>query len=217
MFDSARKKEIRHPLSVDVAASIIHGLGFCLSIAGLAALVAKAASGKGVSALIGVSLWGAALMYHFLSSTLLHALSRTHSAPIFRVLDHTGEYFAVAAAFAPLCLMPDRGFMAYLAFGGVWVAAVFGITFSSVYFGRFRYLPLALLAALAWLLAISLPVFRLQLPAAFPFLSAGWFVYLVGTIFYMDEKSPAAHIVWHSLSFVANLVLFVGVYLTVGA
>lgn len=207
-----RKSEFR--TGADIAAAIIHGAGVIFSVAALVVLVGYSASRESASMTVGVSLWGAALVYRFLSSTLSHALKRTPSDPVFRAIDHTGEYFLVASSFAPLCLSPKAGAAAYLAFGLVWVAAVFGVISSSVYFGRFRSLPLALVVAVAWLVALALPNIREDSGPAYFWILGGWFAYLIGTIFYAKEKSEGAHLAWHSISLAASVCIFFGTYPT---
>jgi hemolysin III len=205
-----RKSEFRK--GADIAAAIIHGAGVLFSVAALIVLVVYAASRENASMTVGVSLWGAALIYRFLSSTLSHALKRTPSDPVFRAIDHTGEYFLVASSFAPFCLSPKAGAAAYLSFGLVWVAAVFGVISSSVYFGRFRSMPLTLVVALAWLVALALPNIRADSGPAYFWILGGWFAYLIGTIFYAKEKTVGAHLAWHSVSLAASVCLFFGTY-----
>jgi hemolysin III len=205
-----RRPELRG--GINIAAATIHGTGFFLSVAALVILIVRAAKSERAAMVVGVSLWGAALVYRFLSSALSHALGRRPSGAIFRTLDHTGEYFLIAASFAPFCLSPKAGAAAYLAFGLLWVAAVYGVTFSSVYFGRFRSLPLALVVALAWLIALALPNLRADSGPAYFWILGGWFAYLIGMIFYANEKSEAAHLVWHSISLIACVCLFFGTY-----
>ncbi len=196
----------------DIAAAALHGSGFLLSVAALVLMVVYAASRRSAPMTVSVSLWGAALVYRFLASALSHALARTASDPVFRAIDHTGEYFLVAACFAPFCLSPRASFPDYLAFGVLWIAAVYGVIFSSVYFGRFRFLPLVLLVALAWLTALALPALREFSGRDYFWILGGWFAYLVGTIFYAKADSAASHLAWHSISLAACACLFLGTY-----
>ena len=72
----------------ELANALTHGVGFVASLVGLPILVITAASRGERAALIGASVFGAALVALYAASTLYHAVSHPTLKQRLRVLDH---------------------------------------------------------------------------------------------------------------------------------
>lgn len=208
LVQSARAGEFGRGLHLALA--LIHGTGVALCAALLVIQVVLAARLADPWLVTAASLWGAAALFRYLSSVFLHALEQRPSANLFRVMDHAGEYFLAAAVLAPLCLGPGRSFAGWLILGLAWAFAVLGILFSSIMFGRLRWLPLILLLSFDWLAILLLPGFYTGSPEAFALSFAGALTWLVGSIAYPEEEHPAKHLLWHVLSLAGTILLGLG-------
>ena len=83
----------------EVANSITHGVGVILSAAGLAAIVAAAASTGIASLVVACAVYGTSLVLLYLSSTLYHALTNRRAKRVFRILDDVSIYLLIAGTY----------------------------------------------------------------------------------------------------------------------
>ena len=212
-------ESIDHPTgaAAEIANSITHGLGALLSIAALTLMVVSASLHGSARHIVGVAIFGAALILLYTMSTLYHALRGPRVKRVFKILDHSAIYVLIAGTYTPFCLGTLRGAWGWSLLGTIWGLAVLGITFKAVFSaGRLPHLSTAVYLAMGWLIMVAAgPLWRNLPRGGIHWLMAGGLFYTLGVGFYTAKNVKFHHAVWHlfvlggSLCHVAAVLNFV--------
>ncbi|MCJ7766271.1 MAG: hemolysin III family protein [Thiovulaceae bacterium] len=178
--------------------AISHGIGLALSIAGLTIMVTFAAMSGSVIAVVSSAIFGATLIILYGSSTLYHAITHHEIKQRFQQFDHASIYLLIAGSYTPITLVSLGGAWGWSIFALVWSIAVIGITITFVYPGRSEKLSLFLYITMGWIIVIAIkPLLENMESGGLWLLLAGGFSYSVGVLFYVWEKLPFNHAIWH--------------------
>lgn len=177
--------------------SISHLVGAALALAGAIAMVVFAAlSGDGWK-LASATVYGVCLFLTFLFSTLYHSFRGTPKR-VFERLDHIGIYLLIAGTYTPYCLVVLRDASGLTILAVVWGVAVVGTAWKSVFGPKFNGVSTALYVAAGWTIALDLETLRERFAGAgFHWLVAGGVLYTVGAGFYLRDRMPWNHEIWH--------------------
>jgi len=185
-------------LREEIANSITHGIGFLLSVAGLAVLVASASIESDPWKVVSFSVYGTSLVILYLASTFYHSFQSPRLKHAFRIMDHCAIYFLIAGTYTPFTLLNMRGAWGWTLFGVIWGLAAIGIADKAFHVDRFPVLTPLIYIAMGWLGVIAIrPSLELIPPGGVALLVAGGVTYTVGVIFYALERLPYNHAVWH--------------------
>ena len=91
----------RYSFGEEVANSVTHGLGWLLSVGGLATMVTFAAITGGALRVASCVVFGATLVLLYAASTMYHALPSERAKHVFRVLDHSAIFLLIAGTYTP--------------------------------------------------------------------------------------------------------------------
>ena len=122
-----RARVARYSAAEEIANSITHGVGLLLAIGGLATLTAFAALRGTAWHIVGCSIFGATLVFSYLTSTLYHSLPAIRAKAALRVLDHCAIFLLIAGTYTPFMLVNLRGPWGWSLFGIVWGIATLGL------------------------------------------------------------------------------------------
>ncbi len=194
----ARDAALTESLGEEIANAVTHGIGAALSIAGLVVMVVLAALYGTVWSVVGVSIYGSALILLYLSSTLYHGIPHRKTKQVFRVLDHGAIYLLIAGTYTPVALAGFAGGPDWLLFGMIWSLALLGIVMRVVRPGRFKGLRIGLYVAMGWLVvAWARPVVASFGWDGTVLLLAGGVAYTAGIGFYAWDRLRFNHAIWH--------------------
>ena len=178
--------------------AITHGVGLALSIAGLAILVAYAALDGSALAVTASAIFGATLIVMYGSSTLYHASTNIKVKRIFQQFDHASIYFLIAGTYTPITLIVLGGAWGWSIFSVIWGVATIGIFLKFAYPERFEKLSLILYLLMGWMIVIAIqPLLENMESGGLWLLLAGGLSYTVGVIFYVWDRVPFNHAIWH--------------------
>jgi hemolysin III len=181
----------------EIANSISHGVGFLAALAALPVLVISAMP-NGAEAVVGASVFGAAVAVLYFTSTIYHALPPRRAKNVFRILDHGAIYLLIAGTYTPFTLGVLRGPWGWTLFGLVWGLAVLGIVVKSMRGISHPRLSTAIYLAMGWLILVAVKPLVTLVPAqGLLWLSAGGIAYTAGVGFYAAKRLPYAHFFWH--------------------
>ncbi|MFA6523811.1 MAG: hemolysin III family protein [Candidatus Peribacteraceae bacterium] len=196
----------------EIANSVIHGIGFLLSVAGLVLLIVWAAD-VSAWAVVGVSIYGTTLMLLYLMSVLCHSLSATRMAKMMELIDCSAIYILIAGTYTPFAFTALRGGWGWSLFGTVWFLAVLGIIITLFSLQRGS---LILYLLMGWLVVIAAaPLIRHVPQSAIGWLLAGGIAYTGGVIFFV-RKHLFSHALWHSAVLLGSACHFIAVAMVVG-
>jgi len=203
----------------EVANSLTHGVGVALSVVALVLLVTRASlhgNGWNVATL---AVFGGSLVVLYGSSTLYHAFQGLRAKRLFWILDHSSIFLLIAATYTPVVLGPMRGPWGFTLFGLVWAMAFSGIVLKFFLVGGGERVWAMFYLAMGWLVLIALKPMLTMVPAGLvSWLVAGGAAYTVGVLFFLLERMPFNHAVWHLFVMAGSGCHFFGMllYLTDG-
>ena len=188
-----------YSLGEEIANAVTHGVAALLSIAGLCVLVAFAANYSGSAKVVtAVSIFGASMVLLYTASTLYHAIPNINAKRVLQILDHAMIYVLIAGSYTPFCLITLKGWVGIALCIAVWTIAVVGVSLQKILLKRSDWINCVLyLEGGLWLLV------------------AGGIAYSVGVIFYIWEKLPYGHAIWHVFVFLGTALQYFSVLLYV--
>jgi hemolysin III len=181
----------------EVGNAISHGLGVLLGVGMMVcAVLLSTEPYLGAKIFTGI-LFGITLVLLYLSSTLYHSLSHQGAKALFKIFDHASIYLLIAGSYSPFLVVLPAKYSIPLG-GAVWGLALFGILFKVFYAGRFKKLSTAIYILMGWLaVTIAGPLLELFTMEQLSLVVAGGLAYTLGAVFYLFDRIPAFHFVWH--------------------
>ena len=174
-----------------------HGVGAALGIAALVLLLIYADSDKPWS-LFSVILYGISIIILFLASTFYHAVEGEKRKHYFRIVDHISIYFLIAGTYTPVLLIVLRDSLGWSLFWTVWGIAAFGVILKLFFTGKFEVFSTLLYLVMGWLIIFDFSNLSSAIGSnGILWLFAGGLSYTVGIIFYVIQKIPYNHVIWH--------------------
>lgn len=188
----------RYPPSEELANRLTHGFGALLSVVGLVLMVLWSVLHGDAWVVTSTAVYGASLVVLYSASTLYHSASSDRWRRLLQRIDHAAIYLLIAGTYTPFVLGPLRGGWGWTLFGIVWGCAVVGVVLKLFFARRAGVLSTVAYLVMGWLVVIALKPLVAALPAgALWLLLAGGLCYTVGTVFYLWEKLPYNHALWH--------------------
>jgi hemolysin III len=202
----------RYSLGEEIANSITSGVGIVLAIAGLAVLTAFSAVRGTAWHVVGCSIFGAALVLAYTSSTLYHSIQIEGAKRLLRALDHSSIFLLIAGTYTPFLLVNLRGPWGWWLFGVIWSLAVAGIVLRLVLRGRLHWLVVSLYVAMGWVVVVAIkPLWEHIESGGLALLAAGGIAYTGGIVFYAWRRLPYHHAIWHGFVLLGSALHFFAV------
>ncbi|EXJ22606.1 hypothetical protein ADIAL_2192 [Alkalibacterium sp. AK22] len=198
----------------EVLNAVTHGVGVVLSIVGLIYLVQKGLEYGGALEVASYAIYGATLILLYLSSTLYHSLTFTRARQAFRIIDHCSIFLLIAGTYTPYTLITVGGGFGTVLTTLIWLIAVLGIVYKTVWFKKFQGLSVWLYISMGWLALFFLHSLYQGLgTAGFIWLVAGGLSFTVGALFYRLKHIKFMHVVWHLFVLTGTIFMFFSIYL----
>ena len=206
-----------YTIGEEIANAVTHGVAALLSIAGLCVLVAFAASYSGSALVVtAVAIFGASMVCLYTASTLYHAIPDIRAKKVLQVLDHAMIYILIAGSYTPFCLVTLKGWVGITLCCAVWAIAIAGVSLQKILLKRSDWINCLLYLVMGWLVVLAIDPLISALPeGGLWLLVLGGVAYSVGVIFYIWEKLPYGHAVWHVFVFLGTVLQFFSVLLYV--
>jgi hemolysin III len=193
-----KNENYKQTLGEEIANAITHGIGALLSIAGLVILVVFASIKGNAWHIVSFSIFGTCLVLLYTASTLYHSFRSARVKKVFRVMDHAAIFLLIAGTYTPFTLTLLRGAWGWTLFGLVWGLGLAGIVFKVFFVNKFNVLSTIIYLLMGWMIIIAANPLMASVPTGGLYLlAAGGAAYSLGTIFYLWEKLPYSHMVWH--------------------
>ncbi|CAI9392174.1 PAQR family membrane homeostasis protein TrhA [Niallia sp. Sow4_A1] len=203
-------------LKEEIANSITHGIGLLMSIPALVMLILNAAETANPWRIVSFSIFGASMIILYLCSTLLHSITHEKVKDFFEILDHSSIYLLIAGTYTPFVLVAIRGSLGWTLFGIVWALAIIGIVFKCYYVKKYIVTSTILYVIMGWLIVMAIvPLYHAIGMTGFLFLIGGGLLYTVGSVFYVMQKIPYFHAIWHIFVLAGSALMYFCVYLYV--
>ena len=203
-----------YPIIEEVFNSLTHGIGAMLSVAGLVLMVVFAALGADPWRIVSVSIFGASLIILYSSSTLYHAIPYPRVKEVLRIFDHCAIYLLIAGTYTPFLLVNLRGPWGWSLFAVMWTVALAGCFFKAFCIGKWNRVTTLLYVVMGWLVVIAIkPTIQAVPAAALVLMLIGGIAYTSGVVFYLWERLPFSHSIWHCFVLAGSVAHFFAVFL----
>lgn len=200
----------------EIANAITHGLGAAFAAAGLVALVVVTSLAGDPWRIVATSIYGASAVALFAASTVYHWLEAPRAKRVFQVLDHAAIFLLIAGTYTPFSLVTLRGPWGWSLFGVVWGIAVLGVCFESLWLGKFPRLSMALYLVMGWVgVVAAVPIWRALPISGLGWLASGGLAYTAGVVFFVWERLPFHHTLWHLCVLLGAACHFAAVWVAV--
>lgn len=208
---------MKYSLGEEIANAITHGIGALFSIVVLTIMVVFAALFGNVWQIVSVAIYGGTLVLLYTMSTLYHALTNVRAKKVFKIFDHASIYLLIAGTYTPftLVVLRNEGMVGWTIFILIWLLAIIGIIFSTVFIGKFKIFSTIAYILMGWVVVFAMPqLFTVMKSndaiAGIYWLIAGGLAYTAGTIFYIF-KVKYFHSIWHGFVLLGSIFHFISV------
>lgn len=205
-----------YPKTEEIFNVITHGLGFILSLAALTLLVVYASIDGDAWHIVSFSIYGVSLVTLYLASTLFHMTRKQKLRNILNVFDHSAIYFLIAGTYTPFLLVSIRGPWGWSLFGVIWALAIGGIIFKIYNTGKYDFISAIIYVLMGWLIIIAIKPMNEALPTqGLLWLLGGGISYSIGVVFYLLNKMPYNHAIFHIWVLLGSFAHFIAVFMYV--
>ena len=197
----------------ELANIITHGIGVLLCLIFIPFLIRQGFEQSDPAIWFGVIIFGLSIFFVYLSSTAYHIVQEKGLKRQLQIIDHIAIYFLIAGTHTPLILMflnNSRG-QSYLIF--LWCLVVIGVIYKLFFFGKYPLGSVIYYVVLAWMAVLILPDMLDQMSeATLYWLLVGGAFYTFGVIFFLWEKLPFHHSIWHVFVMLGGACHYVSIY-----
>ena len=212
MTESCASRGRTQSIGEEIANSVSHGVGLLAAAAAAPVLVLSAVRNGGAARITGASVFAAAMVLLYLTSTLYHALPISRVKRVFQVLDRAAIFLMIAGTYTPFTLGVLRGAWGWTLFVLVWGMALAGIVLTAAGGVQYPKLTTGLYLAMGWLILMAVKPLWLRVPSWGLFwLLAGGIAYTVGVVFYTAKRVSYSHFVWHLFVMTGTACHFIAV------
>lgn len=178
---------------------VTHGLGAVASIVGLAILCAFTAARDSAFDMAAVAIFGASLVTLYTASTLYHSVSKEgRLKEMLKIFDHASIFLLIAGTYTPIAAIALIDGVGVTVLILIWSLALVGVIFKLFSTGKYEKVSVGLYLAMGWLVVFFGKSALGELSTeAVVLIAAGGLSYSLGVIFYLWEKLPFNHAIWH--------------------
>ncbi|WP_026836578.1 PAQR family membrane homeostasis protein TrhA [Gillisia sp. JM1] len=196
--------------------SIIHGFGIIFGIVGIPILIAFAIKSDNAPGIIGAAIYGFCFLQLFTSSTLYHGFQHVEAKRVFEILDHISIYFLIAGTYTPFLLIYMNNPFGITLLIILWSLTAIGIVFKIFFTGKWNIVSTLAYIAMGGIMVVGGRTFFDAIPPmVMVMILIGSALYLLGVIFYLWEKYPYNHAVWHFFVLAAAVCHYVAILMAV--
>lgn len=205
--------EAHYTLREERLNSLTHGLGALLSAVGTLVLVLAAAREGDIWKIVSFSIFGASLILLYSASTFYHASRSPKIREVWKMLDHCAIFLLIAGTYTPFLLVNLRGPTGWTLFGIIWGLALAGIILKLVFGHRYKILRVIVYLAMGWLIVFAAGELNTQVSELGVRLTViGGVIYTLGVVFYLADRLPYNHAIWHLFVVGGSLCHFYAIY-----
>lgn len=197
----------------EVLNAVTHGVGTLFAVVALGILAASAYLNGGGWHMASGIIYGVSMVLLYLASTLYHSFTNQKVKDIFKILDHAAIYLLIAGTYTPFTLIPLHGTIGWMIFSVVWSVAVIGIVLKCFFAKRFKLLSTICYLVMGWFALVMIkPLLASMHVYGLYWLLAGGLLYTVGAVFYLAQRLPYHHAIWHLFVIAGSIAHFVVVF-----
>jgi hemolysin III len=200
----------------ELASSVTHAIGAALAATALCVLLVSASRYGDVRRIVTLAVYGATMILLYCASTCFHACRRERIKHWLKVWDHAAIYALIAGTYTPFLLVLVRGGWGWSLFGVLWGLTLFGTIVKVFFVHRWEHVSTAIYVMMGWIGLIAIKPFFDTIPGgALAWILAGGVAYTAGVIFFLWDRLPFNHAIWHLFVMAGSACHFVAILLYV--
>jgi hemolysin III len=204
--------------NIDLISSLIHFIGFLLSVCALVILIIDAVKHGTIWHLVSFIIFGASLMLMYSTSMVYHAIPfHNRKKKTFQKLDHQMIFVLIFGTYTPICLVCLREEGGWVLLGLILILSILGIIWKSIrikmkgVLGALSTVVYFIMGLLIFILVV--PLFECLGLRGFLWFIAGGIFYIIGIVFfvldyYMEKRTVTMHDVFHVILILATYCHF---------
>lgn len=183
----------------EVANAVSHGVMVVLLLFAFPYISVKAYLDGGWLLVTGDAIFIIALFLMFMGSTLYHSMENDSQAKyIFRILDHSFIFIAIAGTYTPIALTVLDGGIAIAILSLQWFMVLLGILQKTVIKKELPKLSVAIYLVMGWVAVLIIPqLLKTSSPLFLALIVLGGVFYSIGVVFYVQKDRKYFHFIWH--------------------
>ena len=191
---------------------VTHALGMVFSVFAFFSLYSQNTDLWSATHYGSMTVYSASMFGLYSASTLYHFVKNPNLKLLFKKLDHIFIYFLIAGTYTPFLLLSIGGSTGEIFLYLVWGIALCGTVFKYFFTHKFDNLSLVIYIGMAWLSVLLWNPLVQNVPShGFYSILAGGFFYTVGVFFFVVEKIPYNHGIWHLFVLAGSFCHFLAV------
>ncbi len=194
---------------------LTHAVGFLFGAFAFPILVSAVSQLPETSAfdVAGSIFYGISFMMVFGFSSLYHFQREPKKKYIMKKWDHISIYYLIAGSYSPFLLAYASSQTAIIMLSILWGLAFTGTVFKIFFTGKFRLISTAIYLAMGWSIVAAPSDFVNAIPEIqFQWIWIGGAFYTLGVVFYLVQKIPFNHAIWHIFVLLGAISHFLGVW-----
>jgi hemolysin III len=204
------------PIKEELVNSLIHGFGIIFGIISIPILIALTIKSGNTIGVIGAAIYGFCFLQLFTFSTLYHGFQHPQVKRVLEIFDHISIYFLISGTYTPFLLIYLDNSFGITLLSILWGLTAIGIVFKVFFTGRWNILSTIIYIAMGCIMVVGGRTFFTSIPSdVLTMIFIGGALYLLGVIFYLWEKYPYNHAVWHFFVLAAAICHYVASLLAV--
>jgi hemolysin III len=204
------------PIKQELVNSLIHGFGIIFGIISIPILIALTIKSGNTIGVIGAAIYGFCFLQLFTFSTLYHGFQHPQVKRVLEIFDHISIYFLISGTYTPFLLIYLDNSFGITLLSILWGLTAIGIVFKVFFTGRWNILSTIIYIAMGCIMVVGGRTFFTSIPSnVLTMILIGGALYLLGVIFYLWEKYPYNHAVWHFFVLAAAICHYVAILLAV--
>lgn len=208
LLDNYRK------ISSEEKANVIsHALALLVFIIGIPFLVIKANNHLSAASILGVSIFSMMIVFGYFSSVRYHLAYEINDKYQWRRIDHICIYLLIGGSYAGFILRYMNTSEGYWFLGLHWLIIALGILKKIWFTGKYEIISVLLYLFLGWMVVfIYADITAAMNGLNYTLLWMGGLSYSVGVIFYIWNRLPYNHFIWHLFVFGGTFCHFLSLW-----
>lgn len=203
----------RHTRIEEWLNSATHGIGALLSVVGTVGLIIGASRLGDIWKIVSFGVFGTSLTLLYAASALYHGARRPKLKGLLKTFDHCAIFLLIAGTYTPFLLVNLRGTTGWVLFVVIWSLALIGVALKVIVGNRHELIRVGIYLAMGWLILFAASDLAASLSDRGLYLTiAGGVVYTVGVAFFLADRIPYMHAIWHLFVIGGSSCHFAAVY-----
>ncbi|MCA2961572.1 MAG: hemolysin III family protein [Silvanigrellales bacterium] len=175
-----------------------HGAGALLALVALVVLVLRSEETGELLRVVSYAAFGVSLVLLYGASFAYHSARAEERRRVLKIADHAAIYLLIAGTYTPFMVNVLGGQAGVTLLVVVWTLAVLGVVFKFYFAHRFKLASTLVYLVMGWLVLFVIgPLTELLSEASVLWLVAGGLSYSTGVVFYLWDRLPFSHAIWH--------------------